>query len=307
MCRAVAYIGPPTALSSLLHAPDSALVRQSIDPRYLHMLNLAGFGMASWNTEDDDPNEPLLYRSTEVPIFDANLVSLASKLQTTCMLGHVRGVAYRANVGVGPQNQHPFRYTGSPLALCHNGDLSGFGSMKPALQEHIKPSIRAQVMGTTDSEWVYALLLSHLEDPGAHPTETQLLRALDATLRTLRTLREAHGIDRSSSLNLFISDGRQLLALRFTFDFGRYSLDPTKMHEANSHFLSLWATMGSEFSPDADGRWAMRGGSSTQATILASEPLTRDPTGWMEVGEYTAVTVTRAGDELLLRTNEMDA
>lgn len=306
MCRAVAYIGRPTALSSLLYGPDSSLVQQSVDSRYLQALNLAGFGMASWNNGDNDPAEPLLYRSTSVPVFDANLVSIANKVRTTCMLGHVRGVAYRADAGVGLQNQHPFRYPGTPIALCHNGDLSGFEQMKPALQEHVKPAIRAQVMGTTDSEWVYALLLSHLEDPGAYPTESELLRALEATLCTLRILRRDHGIDRSSSLNLFISDGRLQLALRFTFDFGRYSLDPNKMHEANSHFVSLWATMGSEFSPDAEGRWAMRGGASTEAIILASEPLTLDPTGWVEVAEYSAVTVTRTGKELLLRTTEVD-
>ena len=307
MCRAVAYMGPALRVSALLHDPDSALVRQSIDPRYLHMLNLAGFGMAAWNERDADPEEPLVYRSTTVPVYDANLVSLAHKLSTTCMLGHVRGVAYRADAGFGPQNLHPFRYPGARLALCHNGDLSGFGRLKAALQEHVRPELRAMAQGTTDSEWVYALLLSQLDDPSAWSTEQELLRAVDQTLRLLRRLRAAHGIDTSSSLNLFMGDGRQLLALRFTFDFGRYSLDLDKMHEANARYLSLWATVGDRFSPDEAGHWAMRSGSGPRAAILASEPLTKDPTGWVEVPEYAALTVTRTDGELNLRTTSMDA
>lgn len=306
MCRAVAYLGPSLPISALVHEPDSSLVRQSIDPRYLHMLNLAGFGMAAWNQGDRDPDVPLLYRSTTVPVYDANLASLASKLSTTSMLGHVRGVAYRADAGFGPQNLHPFRYEGTRLTLCHNGDLAGFSRMKAALQAHVRPQIRARVQGTTDSEWVYALLLSQVDDPGAWVTEAELLQALEQTLGLLRDLREDHAIDTSSSLNLFVGDGRQLLALRFTFDFGRYSLDPARMHQANAHYLSLWATVGSRFDVDEQGHWAMRSG-EPRAVILASEPLTRDPTGWVEVPEYSALTVTRTDARIQLRTTSMDA
>lgn len=305
MCRALAYLGEPVPISDLLYAPDSALVSQSIDPQQLSMLNLAGFGMASWNRSDAAPDVPLVYRSTMVPVYDANLASLSHKLHTTCLLAHVRGVAYRADAGFGPQNLHPFRYPGCHLALAHNGDLAGFSAMKVALAEHIRPAIRAQITGTTDSEWVYALLLSQLDDPGGWHSGDALLAALDRTLRVIRAVRESAGIDTSSALNLFLSDGRQQLAARFTFDFGRYPLDPSQVRAANARFLSLWYTTGGSFHA-RDGRWGMWG-ERAQSALIASEPLTHDTTGWVEVPEYGAIVVSRTDGGVQVRTEELHA
>ncbi len=49
MCRALAYLGQPVLLDSLLYQPDSALVKQSFMPKMLHLLNLAGFGLKAWD------------------------------------------------------------------------------------------------------------------------------------------------------------------------------------------------------------------------------------------------------------------
>ena len=46
MCRVLSDLGRPLLLDDLLYQPDNSLVRQSYDPQMLHMLNLAGFGMA---------------------------------------------------------------------------------------------------------------------------------------------------------------------------------------------------------------------------------------------------------------------
>lgn len=305
MCRALSYLGPPVPIRDLLYQPDSSLIRQSIDPRHLHMLNLAGFGMMSWNAADAEPDEPLVYRTTTVPVYDANLASLARKLETTCLLAHVRGVAYRPDAGFGDQNLHPFRYPGARIALAHNGDLAGFSRMKSALHARLAPSIAPHIRGTTDSEWLYALFLSQLDDPGAGISDTTL-PALEATLRILRALRTEVGIDTSSSVNLFLTDGTRQLAARFTFDFGRYPLDPLKVHEANSRFLSLWYTLGAGFEP-ADGTWRMTIGPA-RAAIMASEPLTRDDSSWVEVPEYGAVLAEQGvGGTLHVSTAELDA
>ncbi len=308
MCRALAYLGPALAPAAVLHHADSSLVQQAIEPRYLRMRNLAGFGMTAWLDGEDADDEPLVYRSTTVPLFDDNLRSLAGKVRTTCMLGHVRGVPYQlGGTSFGPESLHPFRYPGTPLALCHNGGLADFRRMQPAVADALTPWVRQHVRGTTDSEWVYALLLSQLGDPGAYPTSGALRRALDRTLRILRRIREAHGIDTSSSMNLFVADGRQILALRFTFDFGRFPLDPVQAGEAGAPFLSLWATVGDHFAPDGGSRWRMHGGGRKQAAILASEPLSHVDRGWVEVSEYSAVSVTRQGDAVVLESAEVDA
>ena len=117
------------------------------------------------------------------------------------MIAHVRGVAYHPRVTVGEQNLHPFQFAGAKLAMAHNGDLYQFDRMKLALIEHVKPEIANQIRGNTDSEWIYALLLSQLDAFTARPTAREILRGLERTLRILRRVREAHGIQTSSSVN----------------------------------------------------------------------------------------------------------
>lgn len=117
MCRALVYLGKPTLLDDFLYRPDSSLVRQSHDPRQLHMLNLVGFGMMAWRLDSPNSDEPLSYHSTELPIFSCNLKSIAIKTVATCLLAHVRGIACRPQPGFGNHNLHPFRYPGFKLAF----------------------------------------------------------------------------------------------------------------------------------------------------------------------------------------------
>ncbi|MFM9967732.1 MAG: hypothetical protein ACKVQK_04910, partial [Burkholderiales bacterium] len=120
MCRALAYLGQPVTLDTLLFQPDSALVRQSYMPKMLHMLNLAGFGLRAWSPDSHRPEQPFAYASPSLPIFDRNLKSLAEKIQPSCVLAHVRGVAYATTVDVSLQNVHPVQFEGVRLAMAHN-------------------------------------------------------------------------------------------------------------------------------------------------------------------------------------------
>ncbi len=301
MCRALAYLGQPVLLDHLLFQPDSALVRQSYMPKMLHMLNLAGFGLKAWDRSSQGPDEPWSYGSQSLPVFDRNLKSLAEKVRAHCVLAHVRGVSYSTTVDISLQNVHPFQFPGVSLALAHNGDLARFAEMKPHLMEHVKPAFLRQIKGTTDSEWIYALIVSQLEDPARRPAASEIARAVDRTLATIREARGRCGIDTSSSVNLFIASGEQLAAARYCFDFGCYpTQDPSRVHEANLNFLSLWYTSGRQYGkydgPHGD-EWRMTGGSDTaDSLMIASEPLTRDTTSWLEVPEYSLIYAdTRSG------------
>src|SRR5688572_8342829 len=288
MCRALLYLGQPVLLDNLLFQPDSALVRQSYMPKMLHMLNLAGFGMRAWDPDSHQPDVPYAYASDSLPVFDRNLKNLATKVKAGCVLAHVRGVAYSTQVEISLQNVHPFQFAGVPLALAHNGDLTRFAELRPRLAAHVRPELARQVRGTTDSEWIYALLVSQLADPGAPPEGVALVGALRRTLEIIRAERAALGIDVSSSVNLFVTDGRQVAAARYCFDFGRYATgDPARVHEANMSYLSLWFTAGRGYGLH-DGEWKMTGGAEHADSILiASEPLSRDVASWVEVPEYS--------------------
>ena len=288
MCRALLYLGEPVLLDNFLYQPDSALVRQTYMPKMLSLLNLAGFGLRAWDPASHDPGRAYAYYSRELPVFDRNLKNLAQKIRAGCLLAHVRGVAYDTQVEISLQNCHPFHFPGVPLALAHNGELARFAEMKPLLSPAIKPEFLFQIRGTTDSEWVYALLVSQLPDPHRPPDVDELAKALERTLDIMRDARRKLGIGSSSSLNLFIADGTQLAAVRYCFDYGCYPTDDAaRLHEVDLSYLSLWYTAGRDYGLH-EGEWKMTGGSENATSILiASEPLTRDTAAWVEVPEYS--------------------
>ena len=307
MCRALLYLGEPVLLDNFLYQPDSALVRQSTMPRMLNMLNLAGFGMRAWDPTSHQPDRAFSYYSQQLPVFDRNLKNLAEKIRAGCLLAHVRGVAYHTRVEISVQNCHPFHFKDVPLVMAHNGDLARFAEMKPLLAPHLKPGVAAQIHGTTDSEWVYALIVSQLADASRHPGTDELRKAIEDTLGIIRDARRKLGIATSSSLNLFIADGTQLAAVRYCFDFGCYATeDAARLHEANLSYLSLWYTAGRDYGLH-DDEWQMTGGSENATSILvASEPLTRDTAAWVEVPEYSMLHATIRKGRPALTIRDLD-
>ena len=166
MCRILAYLGEPLPVRNLLFDPDNSLVRQSYSPRMMNtFLNLAGFGMQAWDPTSLRPEDPFTYRATTLPSFDRNLRFLSSKLAPTCLVAHVRGVTYSDEAVVADTNLHPFRFAGTRVVLAHNGHLRQFARMRYSLVEHVRPELAQRIEGTTDSEWIYALILSQLDDP----------------------------------------------------------------------------------------------------------------------------------------------
>src|SRR5919199_4485703 len=213
MCRILAYLGEPLPVEHLLFDTDNSLVRQSYSPRLMNtFLNLAGFGMQAWYPASFRPEDPFTYRATTLPSFDRNLRFIASKLAPTCVVAHVRGVTWSGNAVVTETNLHPFQFMGTRVVLAHNGHLRQFPRMRYSLVDHVRPEIARCIEGTTDSEWIYALILSQLDDPYGVPETRELADATANALRILRSVRAAHGIDTSSPANLCLSTGRSVVA-----------------------------------------------------------------------------------------------
>lgn len=305
MCRALLYLGEPVLLDNLLFQPDSALVKQSYMPKMLHLMNLAGFGMRAWDASSRDPQRPFSYASDSLPVFDRNLKGLAEKIAASCLLAHVRGVPYNTRVDIAVQNVHPFQFAGVPLALAHNGDLARFAEMRTLLLPHVKPEFAQQIRGSTDSEWIYALVVSALEDPYARPGADELHAAVAGALKVLREARAKHGIAAASTVNLFLTDGQQLAAVRYCLDFGCYPEDPAEFVGGHLNYYSLWYTAGRNYGLH-DGEWKMTGGSDNAASVLiASEPLTRDTAAWVEVPEYSMLQASLAKSRPAITIREL--
>ena len=304
MCRVLAYLGEPIPLGRALFETDSSLVRQSYSPRMMNtFLNLAGFGMVAWQPDSVQADEPFVYRTTTLPAFDPNLRALASKLEPTCLIAHVRGVTYGEREVVGPSNLHPFRFPGAKVALAHNGHLREFRRMRYDIIDQLRPELAQRIEGTTDSEWIYALVLSQLADPYGVPELQELADATKGALRVLRGVRERHGIDTSSPVNLFLTTGEALVATRFSFDYGWYPADDT-MLETDLPYVSLWYTVGGRYA-DSGGESRMIG-DDVRSLLIASEPLTVDISTWLEVPEYSMITAQVTPDGLEYKTLDLD-
>jgi glutamine amidotransferase len=289
MCRVLAYLGEPISLGHVLYETDSSLVRQSYSPRMMEtFLNLAGFGVVAWDPQSVRARDPFAYRATTLPLFDRNLRNLAAKLAPTCMIAHVRGATYSERELLSETNLHPFRFHDADVVLAHNGHLREFGRMQYDLVPHIRPELVRHIAGTTDSEWIYALVLSQLDDPYGLPETRELADAAASALRLLREVRARHGIDTSSPVNLFLATGQALVATRFSFDYGWYPDEDTLL-ETDLPYCSLWYTIGGEYA-QRNGGSAMTASETPRSLLIASEPLTIDTSTWLEVPEYSMIT-----------------
>jgi glutamine amidotransferase len=305
VCRILAYLGEPLPARHLLFDTDNSLVRQSYRPRMMNtFLNLAGFGMKAWDPASLRPDDPFSYRATTLPSFDRNLRFLSAKVAPTCVVAHVRGVTYSDEALVAETNLHPFQFPGTRIALAHNGHLREFRRMRYALVEHVRPELAQRIEGTTDSEWIYALVLSQLDDPFGLPETGELADAVAAALRILRAVRIERGIDTSSPVNLCAATGRGVVTTRFSFDYGWYPPDD-EMLETDLPYVSLWYAIGGEYAEGAGG-WRMTGGDPPRSLIVASEPLTVDHSGWFEVPEYSMLTAELTPAGLEFETRDLD-
>jgi glutamine amidotransferase len=296
MCRFAAYLGEPVLVENLPYEPDGALVRQAVDAELMSLLNLGGFGLAAWDPGSPDPRRPLTYRVPTLPNFDRNLRALAGKVRAGALLAHVRGVVYDSRENISPHNIHPFLFEGGSFALAQNGDLYDFGRMRYDLLEHLDPRLVGLIEGTTDTEWVYVLVLSQLEDPFRRVAPEEAARAVERALEILRDLRQRRGIATQSPVNLVLTDGTWMLATRYAYDYGWYPDDDSFFADEREHdFTSLWYTAGGPFGLLEDGTFGMADGATTSA-VIASEPLTKHTAGWLEAPEYSMLVLTPIKD-----------
>src|SRR4051794_11168468 len=260
MCRFVAYLGEPIVLDEMLFLPDSSIVEQSVHPQLLSAMNLAGFGVTAWDPASPDPDRPWTYRTPGLPFFDRNLRALSRKAHANALIAHVRGVVLTDREVVDEGNVHPFRFDGVPTALAMNGDLEDFPAMRYDLVPYLRPDLARQIEGTTDSEWLYALILSLLEDPAAPADPDELAGAVRRALGIVREVRERHGLERQSAVNLVLTDGRCLVATRFAYDYGWYHEGWTFAGgERRFDFTTLWYAQGSGYGQH-DGEWGVGAG-----------------------------------------------
>lgn len=248
MCRFAAYLGPELLLGRFLLEPSHSLVKQAWQPREMQtaLLNADGFGVGWYNEAI-----PATYRNM-LPIWaDPNLAELARSLQREFWLGHVRSAT--PGFTAGHANTQPF--SDGELLFAHNGFITDFSSTaRPRLRRWLQPTIEAGIHGSTDSEYLFAVLRQLLAEDEE--------RDLSDALRLLPQLLLEWGAEQAL-LSIALTDGARIVAMR---------------HALDADCPSLYFTVDDELFPGAQ--------------LLASEPLTQ--TGlWQSVPAHHLLILNR--------------
>lgn len=234
MCRHLAYLGPPIHLRSLILDPPHNLVEQAIAPQELvyARVNADGFGFGWFGEAGDARN----YRRADPVWQDPNLDTLASQLEQPLWVAAIRSAT--PGFGGDTVNAQPFARDG--LLYSHNGLISGFRpDIRRQFQALLSPAIEAGIDGTTDSEYLFALVRQYLADEDNVTLEGALCEAFS-------TIESWLGDEGMALLNVILSDGRRIVASR---------------HAVNNDCPSLYYTTDDEDFPEG-------------AALVASEPLT---------------------------------
>lgn len=206
MCRLLGYLGPAIQIDRLLYKPEHSLIVQSYQPREMTsgLLNADGFGVGWYHPHR--AAEPYTYKNL-LPIWsDINLPSLSRYVESGCVLACVRSAT--PGLAVDLSNCQPFQHR---LILgTHNGCIENFRqTLYRPIRDRLTDLAYQAIGGSTDSEHLFALLISELE---ASPDLT-LADALHNTLTVLSDLGEQYQV--GFSANLIVSDGQHLVASRF--------------------------------------------------------------------------------------------
>jgi predicted glutamine amidotransferase len=265
MCRWMAWLGQPVLIEELLFKTQHGIVDQSLHARMgAEPTNGDGFGLG-WYGAGDGPG---VYRSVAPAWSDPNLRELAAHIESPLFLAHVR-----AAIGspVQETNCHPFRH--GRWLFVHNGYVRDMPVLRRDLMLAVEPALFADVVGSTDSEVVFHLALTH-------GLEADPIAALETTVGVIEATAREHGLAPHVQGTFGVTDGETLWATRYATDGAARSLFASadveaikRLHPENPRFARL--------SPDD--------------RVVVSEPFSDLPGLWHEIPAGTAAVVRHGG------------
>ena len=306
MCRILAYLGPELPLENLLLKPANSLINQSRAPEHHPLMQLAGWGFATWSESFLRPETPLRYRRAVPAFFDDNTGTLIPSLQGHTVLAHIRASTYQSEAVIADENCHPFLYEGTNWSMVHNGSLPNWRILQRELLTHCKDEFVGKMCGTTDTEFLYTLFLSLLEDDDGDGFQDALERMLKLIIRSMKDL----GIVTHSKLKLAFASENRVVAVNYGSGFhGETNIDgeleELRMAKVGSEdFLlstilePLYVLRGRDFDKHEDYQVDTCHEHQTTAAVLASEPLTEDKEDWLELDFGEMILLEREGEFL---------
>ena len=199
MCR---IFGFRSVIQSQVHrsllAADNALGIQSND-------HPDGWGVAFWVD-----GAPHLTRSPTTAVGDQLFHRLSGVVASHTVVAHVR----KATQGpLTVLNCHPFQH--GRWIFAHNGDIPEFKGHRAELVGRIAPSLRRFLLGDTDSEVFFLLILTHLMGYGeltGRRSLDEVVRAMQDATALVRELCDGTVEGKSALLTCVITNGELLAA-----------------------------------------------------------------------------------------------
>ncbi|WP_040492930.1 class II glutamine amidotransferase [Ilumatobacter nonamiensis] len=306
MCRVLAYIGPELPIDSLLLEPENSLVNQTLDPELHPLLQLAGWGFACWSDHLLKPNQPFRYRRPMAAFYDDNAEGIIPSLQANTLLAHVRAAAYNAATVLADENCHPFSYTKTPWVMAQNGALPNWTTLQRELLPHCKDEYLQQMRGTTDTEFLYVLLLSLLEGD----SDDDVQHGFEELLKVILEAMKALDLVALTKLKMVLVSPNRIIGANYgAGHHGEADVqgdwkelresDPDSNDYALSMLLEpMYVLTGRNFQ-DYEKSYDIDVCPVEEATaaIFASEPLTEETDDWLhlEFGEMVALENTGSG------------
>jgi glutamine amidotransferase len=199
MCRHLAYLGAPVALSTLLLDEPHSLCRQAWDPRHLDVgrINADGWGVG-WYDPSVGPL-PARYRTSTPMWADARFAGIATHVRS----GHIVAAVRNATPGLPVEDSGAAPFLAGRWLFSHNGWVEKWhDGVGLRLRRGLSERREALVGGRSDSEVVFAMVLDRI-DAGAAPA-TALALVVDDLCSVA-----------GGRFNFLVSDGTTVAATRF--------------------------------------------------------------------------------------------
>ena len=184
-----------------------------------------------------------------------------SRFESHLFLAHVRASTGTATARA---NCHPFRW--GEWLFMHNGAIGGYEQIRRELDLLIEPEFYLNRRGTTDSEAMFYLALTH-------GLETDVPGALARTVVDIERLMKEKGVDAPLRVSVVVSDSHRLWAVRYASDNA-----PPTMYIGRASAALHYA--------------GLEGGGND--VLVMSEPLDDVDDNWQLVESASVVTVETA-------------
>ena len=251
----------------------------------------------------------MLDRRPIAAFYDDNAKGIIPSLQASTLLAHVRAASYNAVTVIADENCHPFSFKQTPWIIAQNGALPHWKVLQRELLPLCKNQYLEQMRGTTDTEFLYVLLLSLMENDSDEGVQS----AFEQMLKVIVQAMKKHDLVALTKLKIALVRPDRIIGINYglghdgeTHPVGDWKALRKSGSGTDDYALSMllepmYLLTGRNFQ-DYENSYKVDVCPDDQATsaIFASEPLTEEADDWLNI-EFGEIVFLEKKDERVSR------